>query len=139
MEENRNAPRYFIDLEADADRRGSAAALIAQRRCYACRQADTEESALTTDPQEYVARITEQCADTPDFLLPDNPLKESVFKVILAGGNEPKTAEEISEFLSARWELTAYPRDLSPAVIGKLLEHSQSYRIAALPEPEAED
>jgi hypothetical protein len=135
MEETDKAARYFIDHEGARDQRRSISALIAGRRCYACRQADTEEPVPTSDPQVYIAQIAKQCADTSDYLLPDTPIKEAIFRVILAGGNEPMTAEQVSETLLSRWAMSAYPRDLSPTVIGRILDHSQSYCVVVLPEP----
>ena len=139
MEESDNVRRYFVDLEAASNRGRSMSVLIAERRCYACRQEDSEESLETSDPKDYIARISKQCTDTSDYLLPDTPLKEAIFRVILAGKNEPVSAEEVSEALSTRWAMTANSRDITPGVISKLLEHSESYSIAALPEPEPEE
>ena len=135
MEDNGKSRRYFVDLEGSVGAGRSVAALIATRRCRECVEVDG--ASLTGDPQENIARIAEQCSTTTDYLLPDTPLREAIFRVILAGGNEPKTSEEISETLSAQWSSNP-SRDVSNRVIEKLLEHGQSYCIAALPEPEAE-
>jgi hypothetical protein len=136
MEENADGPRYFIDLEGARGSNRSMATLIAGRKCYLDKQADTPESVLVSDPQEHIDRIVEHCVETPDYLPPDTPLKEAGFKVILAGGNRPMTGEEISEDLTARWAMSAYPRDLSPSVLGRILERSESYWVVAIPEPE---
>lgn len=138
MEETDKARRYSIDLERARGQRRSVSAMIAGRRCFACRQADTEESVPTSDPQDHITQIAKQCADTSDYLLPDTPLKEALFRVLLAGGNEPMTAEQVSEALLSRWAMSAYPRDLSATVIGILLDNSSNYCIAALPEPPPE-
>ena len=139
MAESTKSPEYFIavDEESNADR--SLAAVIAARRCYACRQADDDKVAADADPQPYIDRIVEQCADTPDYLLPDTPLKEAVFRELLAGGNRPRTAKDISESLSARWAMATYPRDISPEVLGRLLGNSQGYGIIAVPEEPVEE
>ena len=142
MEESKESvkpPGHFIDLEPAADRHRSMAAVIAERRCRDCRRDDTDESVPNSAPKEHIARISEHCANTSDYLLPDTPLKEAIFRVVLAGGNQPMTADEISENLSARWVMTAYPRELSSRVIGRLLDHSQSYCITGQPEPEEEE
>ena len=139
MGESDEAPRYFVDLEGAAERNRSLSRLIAERKCHECRQADTQESLLDSNTQEHIKRIAKQCAHTPEYLLPDTPLKEAIFRVILASGNQPTTAQEISEILSEQWGMTPNPRDLSPAVIQRLLDHSQTYCIAALPQPSAEE
>ena len=137
MEETVNARQYSIDLEGAGGHR-SVSALIAGRRCYACRSADTEDSVPTADPQKHIKQIAKQCSDTSDYLLPDTPLKEAIFRVLLAGGNKFMAAEQVSETLLSRWAMSAGPRDLSPTVIGILLDNSPSYCIAALPEPSPE-
>lgn len=121
-------PRYFID-EGQAERlRRSLSLMVASRRCYTCQQGDVEPPA-SSDVQPFIDRIAEHCALTSDYLLPDTPLKEAIFRVILAGGNKPMTAEEISEILSEKWAMTAYPRVVSSSVIGRLLDNSESYCI----------
>ena len=90
-------PRYFIDEGMAEARHRSLPLMIASRRCYTCQQGDVESPALS-DLQPFIDRIVEHCALTSDYLLPDTPLKEAIFRVILAGGNKPMTAEEIARF-----------------------------------------
>ena len=128
-------PRYHIDRKA-ADAGGRAlAVLVAGRRCYMCRQGDVEEPSASQDMQPYARCIAEHCGQMPDYLPSDTPLKEAIFRVILAGENEPMAAEEISQVLLERWAMTPFPRDISPRVIGRLMDHSESYCIARVPEP----
>ncbi len=136
-DENGKARQYEIDLQG-ADGSRSMSALIAARRCYQCQQSLTEDMVLSSEPEEHIEQIVLQCSQTPDYLLPDTPIKEAIFRFILAGSNEPRTAAEISEELTERWSLSVYPRDVSPRVIERLLDHGESYSIVALPEPEEE-
>ena len=111
----------------------SLSLLIAGRRCYACQQADEEQPPAQSDVQSYIDCITEHCGQTSDYLLADTALKEALFRVLLVRGNEPVTAEEISLVLTEKWALTPYPRDISPRVIQRLLDHSESYCIVSGP------
>ena len=138
MEETPEAPNYFIDFEGAKNIGRDISLLIAARKCYADRQADTDESLLSSDPKEHLDRIVKHCAETPDYLLPDTPLKDAIFRVMLAAGKQLMTAEEISAELSARWAVSTYPRDLSPKVIGRILDHSESCCVVAYHEPEPE-
>jgi hypothetical protein len=142
--------QYVIDLDSAEEHGRAMPVLIASRRCYQDQQADDEEPNPASDPRQYIERIVDHCAQTPDYLLPDTPLKEAIFRVVLAGGNKPITAEEVSEILSEKWAMTAYPRDLSPYVVRRLLDNSESYCIVrivneeedsqrALPEPAEEE
>ena len=135
MADNGKARSYYVDLDGQTNPGRSVAALVATRRCRSCIEAEGDD--LTGDPAEAIVRIAEECSTTPDYLLPDTPLREAVFRVILAGGNEPRSAEEISETLAVQWSSNP-SRDISPKVIARLLDHGRSYCIAAVEEPEDE-
>jgi hypothetical protein len=131
-------PEYVVDIE-QADSHGRALGmLIAGRRCYESRQADPEIPTSSRAIKKVVKRIADHCNETSDYLLPDTPLKEAVFRVMLAGGNKPVTPEQVSQVLAERWAMTPYPRDISAPVIQKLMDSSQSYCIVRLPGPEPE-
>ena len=130
------APQYFIDAEGPEAATRSLALLIATRRCYSCRAADEQETPAQSTMKKNIKRIASHCALTSDYLLQDTPLKEALFRVLLAGGNRPMTAEEISQSLSEKWAMTSYPRDVSPGVIQRLLDSSGSYCISKVPQAE---
>ena len=138
-ETEKELPRYLVDLEEAGNKNRSLSTLIASRGCYTCRQADDEQPPASSEPQQYVDRIVDHCSETPDYLPPDTPLKEAIFRVLLAGGNEPADAQEIGLVLSDKWSLTPYPRDLSARVVQRLLDNSESYFIARVRVPVVEE
>ena len=131
--------QYFVEVAQAKVANRSMSLLIASRRCYECQQADDKPPTASSDTKQYIKRIAKHCGETSDYLMTDAPLKEAIFRVLLTGSNKPRTAEEISQVLSEKWALTAYPRELSPEVIQRLLDHSESYSIARVPEPEVEE
>ena len=133
MAENEEQLRYNVDLSKDGNRDRSLSVLIASRRCYLAQQAEDDAEILAADPKQFIRQIANHCSDAPDYLLPDTPLKESIFRTLLAANNKPLTAEEISAQLSERWSRTAQARDVSPAVIMRLLENSPLYSITRTP------
>jgi len=135
MEESSGERRYHINLKDVSGGNRSASIMIAGRRCRTCREADPESSINPSDPKPHIKMIAKQCSKTSEYLPPDTPIKEAIFRVMLAGGNKPKTDEEISETLSSWWATSPYLRELSPAIITRLMNHSQEYLIASLPEP----
>ena len=138
-EEEGPPPEYLIEVaQTDQDSR-AIALVIASRRCYVDQQADDAPPTRSSDPKVFIKRIVSHCAATEDYLLPDTPLKDAIFRVMLAGGNVPTTPESISEILSEKWAMTAYPRDVSPRVIQRLLDNSQAYGIFKIPDPEEEE
>ena len=129
---------YIVDIER-AELNGRALAmLISDRRCYEDRQLEEEIPTSPRGLQRLIKRISDHCRQTSDYLVPDTPLKEAVFRVMLSLGNKPVTPERISETLSEQWAMTTYPRDISPGVIQKLMDNSEFYCIARLPGPEPE-
>ena len=129
-------PRFLVDVEDANLINRSLPLMISSRRCYTCKQADDEEPSRSAGVKPYLKRISDHCQETSDYLLPDTPLREAIFRVILGGGNRPMNAEEISQILTEKWALNPYPRDVSTNIIQKLLEHSESYCIAQVPDPE---
>ena len=131
-------PEFVVDIER-ADFHGRALGMIiAGRRCYESRQADPEVPTSSRAIKKVIKRIADHCNETSDYLLPDTPLKEAVFRVMLAGGNKPITPEQVGQILAERWAMTPYPRDISARVVQKLMDSSESYGIVRLPGPEPE-
>ncbi len=138
MTESNKPTEYLIAVDEASAAGLSLATIIAARRCYSCRQGNPNEMA-DSDPTPLIERVASECSSTSDYLLPDTPLKEAIFREILAGGNEPRTAEDISEALSARWAMATYPRDIASEVIDNLLAHSQGYGVAAVPQEQPDE
>lgn len=139
MEESGNARRYLIDVTGGTGRRKSLSVMIASRKCYQDQQNDAGEPLPETAPQTHINQIAKHCAMTSDYILPDTPIKEAIFRTLLAGGNRPMSADDISIALKNRWSMSAYPRELSHKVIGKILDSSESYCIIPVLEPEPKE
>ncbi len=127
---------FFISEEHAAGVGAALPLMIANRLGYMDRQALEEEPTADSDIQPLVDLIVASSSNDADYLLPDTPLKEALFRILLANGNEPMTAEQISEILNERWAMSAYPRNLSAHVVNRLLEHSANYCIVPVKEPD---
>ena len=99
------------------------------------KQALEEEPTADSDIQPLIDLIVASSSHDDDYLLPDTPLKEALFRIILANGNEGMDADRISQILNERWAMSAYPRNLSPHVINRLLENSANYCIVPVEKP----
>lgn len=133
--EDIGSAKYYVVLE----RKGasSVSLLISDRRDFMSQQHDSIEESASADPKDLIKQIASESASGPDYLLPDTPLKEATFRVLLAHKNKPMTAAQISEELGNRWSMSPYPRDLSPTVIERLLQHMDPYAIGRIAPPEA--
>ena len=119
--------KYAIDLNDDSHR--SVALIIADRRDYAVKQSSDLQNVLGSNLKELVKDISVQAIDSPEYLLPDMPLKEAVFRAVIANKNKPISAVAISQKLKNSWPVNTYPRDISPKVIQSLLENMTEYPI----------
>jgi hypothetical protein len=137
-EEQISYAQYVIDPEAATAIQRSLPMLVASRRCYMDQQADDEISTDNEDLAMYIKRIADHCSHEQDYLLPDTPLKEAIFRVMLSEGNRPINAEDISGVLTSKWAMTPFPRNTSPEVIQRLLSASGNYCISRIPDPEPE-
>ena len=113
--------------------------MIANRLGYLDRQALEEDPTADSDIQPIIDLIVASSSHDADYLLPDTPLKEALFRVILANGNEPMSADRISQILNERWAMSAYPRNLSPHIIDRLLENSANYCIVPVEDPDEDE
>ena len=124
---------YFVDPDGAEAARRSLPVLIAGRLCYMCRQGYEDDQIVGEDPQDFIDLIVGHCSTSQDFLLPDTPMKEAIFRVLLGNSNEPMDAEQISAVLSSKWPMT---RATSPTVIQRLLDNSAYYCIGLVPSPD---
>jgi len=129
--------KYAIDLNDDSHR--SVAMIIADRRDYAVKQSDNMENVINSNLKELVKDISAKAIESQEYLLPDMPLKEAVFRAVLANKNKPISAVAISQKLKNSWPVNTYPRDISPKVIQSLLENMTDYPIRKIipAEPES--
>lgn len=130
--------RFAISEEYAASINAALPLMIVNRMGYMERQS-IEDPKADADIQPYLDLIVERSSKEEDYLLPDTPLKEALFRLILANGNKPMSAAQISYTLSERWAMSPYPRNLSPFVINRLLENSGNYCIVPVEEPESEE
>ena len=131
--EERQPAVFQIDVDEAEARGRSLPMLIASKRCYICQSADDETPTPDSDTGPYIERIVEHCADTSDYLLADTPLKEALFRAILARGNKPTSSENLNMTLAQRWATTPDPRDISKDVIESILDGAGAYCIVRLP------
>ena len=127
---------FFISEEHAVGVGAALPLMIANRLGYMDRQALEEEPTADSDIQPLIDLIVASSSNDADYLLPDTPLKEALFRILLANGNEPMDADQISEILNERWAMSAYPRNLSPHVINRILEHSANYCIVPVEAPD---
>ena len=136
----KKAAQYYVDVEEAGDHGKAIKPMIVSRMGYVLQQSLTADTIEEMETEDLIQQVAYQVAENQDFLLPDTPLKEALFRVILANENKPMTAEKVSHILEGKWSLSPYPRNISPQVIDRLLANSDTYCIVAIPpEPDEEE
>ena len=124
-----STPRtYCIGVDAADAMRRSLPLLIFSRRCRMCRDLT---QVISKNPREHIATIANHCSLEQDYLPPVTPMKEAIFRTLLAHDNAPMSVERISGFLGKKWAMTHFPRDTSPRAIRHLLDNSGCYCIVS--------
>lgn len=120
VQDGQESPRYFIDTTWFDENGLSFQDMGQDRMCDACRAqigSETEDRVTTIDPktkkvtfeftkvpfgQDPLKAIHECCAKKRDFITPEMPTLEAVFRIFLANGNQPMPLEHVREQL-AEW------------------------------------
>ncbi len=123
------ATRYAIHMDAFEAAGLSFAFTVRNRRCWQCQQTLDDMETPIGDAAEHMREIASCCSGKPDYLLPGTPLTEAVFRLLLANGNQPLTAEEIRGGLSVAWASVLYMKDLSDDLLVRLVEGENMYAI----------
>ena len=89
-------PLYQIDTDGAFDKGRDIKSIIVSRMGYLLQQQLSVEELESVAPEDLVMQIVSQVAETEDYLLPDTPLKEAIFRVLLANANKPKGPQSIS-------------------------------------------
>jgi hypothetical protein len=114
--------RYHIDTTWFNDQERSFTMLASSRLCQASRKKKPpkSESAL-------LSTIKQCCAKREDYILPNMPLLEMVFRLFLANNNQPLALGQIQERLEQRLSESAEPRDLSVSKLKRIIDNDRYY------------
>jgi len=120
VQDGQESPKYFIDTTWFDENGLSFQDLGQDRMCDACRAqigSEIEDRVTTIDPKskrvsfeftkvpfghDPLKTIHECCAKKRDFITPEMPTLEAVFRIFLANGNQPMPLEHVREQL-AEW------------------------------------
>jgi hypothetical protein len=122
------APRWFVDLDWYRQNARSFTTLAQGCRCPRCRER-LEKGKLSE--AELVTSIRDCCSKLPGFITGELTILASVFRLFLAGGNEPLGLAELSRRLGERLGEESYRASVE--VLSRLLEDEHYYGIRQVP------
>lgn len=119
---------YHISLARLRGLHRSPVHLIAKRLTGACPSFDKPPHEL--DPLELIKEIGEFHEDDVEFIRYEMPIKEIVFRTLLARGNDPMTLSEIHQELTGRWSNALRPISIDESSLRRVLETDTYYGFA---------
>jgi hypothetical protein len=141
--------RYFIDTDWYDRSNRSFRAMGQGRFCTACQAKvgdATQERVPTVDKKTsrvvYETRdvrygeqpmqvIRTCCSKQRNYITPETPVLEAVFRVFLASGNQPSTVERVREQLGDWISLRDRPHGYSGELIERLIQNDHRYGLRA--------
>lgn len=124
-------PRYFIEPKRYTETNRSFASFVESRLCSSCRHKSKAEQVhreRSSSAEELLTTIKNCCSQAPEFITPKLPLREVIFRLFLANGNQPLTVDEILEQLKKQREQTF--TSLTPQTLAHLLDKDSYYGIS---------
>jgi hypothetical protein len=127
MTEEKQAQRWFIDLDWLEQHNRSFLALAQGSLCAKCAKKQKGEP---VSPAGLISTIEGCCGKTSGFITDKMPVLDSIFRLFLANGNQPLTLEELSQQL-AKWR--GGSRRTSVEILSRLLGNERYYGIRQAP------
>lgn len=122
MNNDQPPSRWFIDLDWLEQNRRSFLALAQDCLCPKCREQLEESKEISVT--SLLATIKDCCSKTPEFITERSPVLESIFRLLLANGNQPLDLKKLGKQLAER---RGDSRRTSPEVLSRLLESDRYY------------
>ena len=127
----RRSVQYVIDPTRAGPMKRSLEHMLFTRRCPTCRSR-LEKEAAAPNAATQIQEIAGCCGKAEDFIKPEMPLMEIVFRTVLAGGNRPIGLEELHQALTDTFATPMVPRNLSIEALRTILTRDDFYCLTEL-------
>ncbi len=121
-------PCWRIDLSWFPEHRRSFATLVEEYLCKECAKETASAEAERSDAA-LLERIGSCCSKQPDFISPQQPLLESVFRTLLVTGNRSLPLDMLAQLLHERRGGARIPE----ATLLRLLQTDSYYGLRPAP------
>ncbi len=138
-------PRFYIDLKRYDEEHRSFRAMAQTRLCEACKAklgSETQERVPAIDPrtgrvvfemrsvpfaQNPMSVIRSCCSKKRDYITPETPLAEALFRVFLATSNQPMDVDRIREELGNYVAMSERPHNYAPELVERIIRSDRYY------------
>ena len=129
-------PRYFIDLKWYEGKERSFFTMAQSRLCPSCQV--KHKSPPKTDAKLFTV-FRDCCSKAEDFLSPNLPLREAIFRLLLSNGNQPLELGQIRAKLKEWLLSTGDNRDISIRTLSRIIDNDRYYGFRPYIAEEAKD
>ena len=134
LEDEEPLRQYSIDIESYRLQARSFITLASSRLC----PGPHDKKALKSEVG-ILNTLKQCCSKKDDFMQPNSPLLEMVFRVFLANGNQPLTLEQLQERLQRIASSTSDTRDFSSDKLRRMIEADRYYGFGVALDDEARE
>ena len=124
--ENLTGICYVIDPARAEEQQRDLMALLQDRLCDKCADRSRRRKTPITVRRQ-IRDIYRCCASSEDFIDPNMPLKEIVFRLLLKGANKPKALWDLHYAVTEDWGLPTHPMNISMDVLKRILDTDYYY------------
>ncbi len=128
---------YVIDPARGRDLNRSLVTMFSARRCPSC-QARLKADLVKLTEEEHIEGIVECCSTQEEFVRPDMPMQEIIFRSVLSEGNQPVSLEQLHYLVTERWYTPNNPRNISVGGLKRVLDSDMYYGFSEVSRTTAE-
>ena len=121
--ENRSYARYRFDPSLIEKQGRSVEVILAERLCDSARTKLKEDGSLPLLSFTELRKILrEQCADQDGYLAPQQPIIETVLRLLVSSKTDSLQLEDILERLLELWATSPWPRHIAIETLERVLD-----------------
>ena len=128
---------YVIDPSRAVELNRSLGMMLLSRRCPSCK-ARMEANQEMPSEEAQIREIAECCANQEEFIRPDMPMQEIVFRTLLSEGNQPVSLERLHYLVTEHWYTPTNPRNISMNGLKRVLDNDAYYGFKEVSETSVE-
>ena len=125
---------YKIDAARMEQLNRSLNISLLSHRCPNCK-AKIAEAGVVPPADKQIKEMVKCCVKREDFIKPEMPLQEIVFRTILAAGNKPVRLEVLHDAVTERWYSPINPRNIDAEKLKAILDNDVYYGFMVTEKP----
>ena len=122
---------YAIRSEFIEAQGRSLSVVIGERLCHRAVTNAGDMAAIRSKSFKQLRDLArKECSDDPEYLSPQAPVLESVFKLLLVAPNDGLSLAALHSAISDLWMTSARPRHISMQALARVLTQDRYYGVA---------